>query len=362
MPRSSATSGLEDAAAVRRRDLDEVLQRGAADWASLRGASIFMSGGTGWFGRCLLEAVAAANAQLDAQIRVTVLTRNAAAFARQAPTLAAARFLHMHEGDVRDFAFPATTFSHVIHAATTSARETFLGETPLAKFDTLVRGSRRVLDFAAHCGARHVLFTSSGAAYGSPDSSLIGEALTSAPDTTATSSALGEGKRAAEFLFAAYAEQHDWQCSIARCFSFVGPHMPLDLHYAIGDFIRQALQQKRIVVHGDGLAVRSYLYTADLVVWLVRLLQRNGPCRVFNVGSDQGISIGELAQLVGEQLNPGGDVEIAGRQDYSVGNPVRRCYVPDIARARTECGVRVWTPLPEAIRRTAALARDAIDR
>lgn len=335
-------------------DLDAILARKPEVWENLRGASLFISGGTGWFGRWLLEAIAHANARLGTNIRVLALSRNPDAFVRQAPHLAADPAIRFHVGDVRDFAFPAQRFTHVIHAATTSAHETFNGESPLNKFDTLVSGTRRVLDFAAEAGVGHFLFTSSGAAYGpSPRGLPLREDDPVAPDTMDPNTALGQAKRAAEFLCAAYAQRHGWSLSVARCFAFVGPFMPLDIHYAIGNFIRCALRGEPIIINGDGSPARSYLYMGDLAAWLMTLLQRKGEAAVFNVGSDRIVTIAELAHLVRDRLNPGIEVRILGRPDASVGNPVRSLYVPDIGRARMELGLEAWTSLDDAIRFSA---------
>jgi nucleoside-diphosphate-sugar epimerase len=331
-------------------DLDSIMLRLGDKWEGLRNKSIFITGGTGFFGRWLLESLVQANRQLGLNLRVTVLTRNEILFLQGAPHLARDAAIRFHVGDVRDFAYPDGDFTHVIHAATTSAHETFNGATPLSKFDTLVTGTRRTLDFAAQRGVEQFLFTSSGAAYALPfGNRALCEDDAAAPDTTDTNSGLGQAKRAAEFLCSAYAQQQGWNLTIARCFSFVGPFMPLDIHYAIGNFIRQARRGEPIVVKGDGLPIRSYLYSADLVVWLLTLLQRTGAPKIYNVGSDERIGIGELAALVRDTLNPAGEVRVLGQADYSVGNPVRNCYVPDIARARNEFGLDVWTPLRESI-------------
>lgn len=339
-------------------DLDGIMTRAAPLWESLRDQSFFITGGTGLFGRWLLESLARANRQFDLNLKVTVLTRNAQAFAQKAPHLAQDPAIDFHHGDVRDFVFPERNYSYFIHGATTSADETFRGEDPLRKFDTLVSGTRHTLNFAARCQAKRFLFLSSGVAYGVPPSGIdfIPEDYSGAPDTTDVNSALGQAKRTAEFLCACYAQNHSLNYSVARCFSFVGPFLPLDIHYAIGNFIGQALFEDEITVKGDGSPVRSYLYMADLVVWLLTLLLKGRNGQIYNVGSDHAISIMELADLVRDVVAPQKKVCILGQSNYGVGNAIRNRYVPSIEKARRELGLDMWTALDESIRLSAAHA------
>lgn len=336
-------------------DRDILIERlPASVWQALRGRRLFLTGGTGWLGRNLLAAIAWANAEWGAGIQVTALTRSPARFAREAPELCAAGHLTLLAGDVRDFTFPRGRHELILHAAAPAAEETFAGAAPLAKFETLTLGTRRVLEFARHCEAERVLFTSSGVAGGgNPNATWREDDPTNLP-TSDTATALGQGKRAAEFLCACHAEQFGWHSTIARLFSFVGPHMPLDLHYAIGNFLRDALTGQPIVVHGDGSPVRSFMYTGDLAVWLLHLLARPGPTRLYNVGSDEAISIAALAERIRDRFAPAAELRILGQSTLSIGNPVRSSYVPDIRRAREELGLATWTPLDEALRRTAA--------
>jgi len=339
-------------------DMREMMSRTHGLWEALRGKSIFITGGTGFFGRWLLESFAHANKALNLNLEVVVLSRDIEAFRRKAPHLALDPAIQFHEGDVTTFAFPSGTFTHIIHAATTSADETFKGEDPLRKFDTLASGTRRTLEFAAGCGTQRFLFASSGVAYGVAPAHMVSipESFSGAPDTLDVDSALGHGKRSAEFLCACFAAKYGWDLSIARCFSFVGPFLPLDLHYAIGNFIQQAQQSQEIIVNGDGVPLRSYLYMADLVAWLLTLLLKGPSGQIFNVGSDQAISVRDLAHLVRDVLCPEKPVRILGQPAYSVGNAVRSHYVPDISRARETLGLDVWTPLEDAIRRTSMAA------
>ena len=328
-------------------------------WRRLGGESLFITGGSGYFGRWFLEGLHDANRRLRVGIRATVLTRNPEGFRVDAPHLLGNGAIDLVRGDVVDFEFPLRPYDRIIHLATTSARETFSGEDQLAKFNMLVRGTERVLQFAGQSGAKKVLFTSSGVAYGALPEGMhqVPEDYPGAPDTTLSSSALGQGKRSAEFLCAYYAEKHGFEFTVARCFSFVGPRLPLDIHYAIGNFMRDALHADAITVKGDGSPMRSFMYMGDLVVWLLSLLVEGESARIYNVGSDQAISIRDLAQLVRDELSPGKPVEVLGDRSHSVGNFGRNWYVPSIERARRELGLDVWTPLQEAIRMTAQHAQ-----
>lgn len=341
---------------VIQHDLGNILLRMGGLWEAFRNESIFMTGGTGWFGRWLLESLLRANDQFELNLKITVLTRNEHAFRKEAPHLAKSPVIDFHIGDVRDFVFPARHYTYLIHGAATSAHETFHGEDPLRKFDTVVNGTRHTLDFAAQCGIRRFLFLSSGNIYGVPAQGMttIPEDYPGAPSTTNLDSALAEAKRAAEFLSAYYAQKFGWEYVIARCFSFVGPFLPLDIHYAIGNFIGQAHRDECITVNSDGTQVRSYLYVADLVVWLLTLLVQGRNGTIYNVGSDSPISIRDLAYLVQSVVAPEKNVKVLCRITDSIGNENRKVYVPDISKARKELQMEVWTDLKTAIKLTAS--------
>jgi nucleoside-diphosphate-sugar epimerase len=331
------------------KDLDHILAHTNGLWDELRGKRLFITGGTGFFGCWLLESFLWANDKLGLKAEAVVLTRDPAAFMKKVPHLARHPAIQCHEGDVRNFRFPEGAFSHVIHAAT-EASARLNAENPLLMFDTIVEGTRRVLDFTVQSGARKFLLTSSGAVYGRQPSNMrhVPESYQGAPDTLNPSSAYGEGKRAAELLCALYAKQHNLEPKIARCFAFVGPYLRLDLHYAIGNFIRDALRGGAINIIGDGTPYRSYLYAADLAVWLWTILLRGYPGIAYNVGSGRDLTIGEVASIVAE---------------CTKANPVRICeqvteksnlerYVPDVTRAEMDLNLIVRVDLEEAIRRT----------
>ena len=331
-------------------DLDHVLAHTRELWEDLRGKRLFITGGTGFFGCWLLESFLWADGKLQLGAAATVLTRDPDAFARRAPHLAASPKIHLLAGDVRSFEFPRGGFTHVIHAAT--AASAALNEAaPEEMFDTIVGGTQRTLDFAVQAGATRFLFTSSGAVYGRqpPDLARIPEEYAGAPDPLDPTSAYGEGKRAAELLCALSHRRDGLAAVIARCFAFVGPWLPLDAHFAIGNFIRDALNGGPIRVSGDGTPYRSYLYAADLAVWLWTILFRGRPCRPYNVGSEDALTIADTARLVASAVDPRLPVEIARAPKDRTGTSN---YVPSIARAGDELGLTLRVSLRDAVVKT----------
>jgi dTDP-glucose 4,6-dehydratase len=333
-------------------DLNLILEKTRHLWAEMRGKRIFIAGGTGFFGCWLLESFVHANRALGLGAQATVLTRDPEAFVRKCPHLAFDPEIALLEGDIRDFPSPDGDFDYVIHAVTeTAAKRT--ADNSIALLTTMVRGTERLLEFAAGHGTRKLLLASSGAVYGKqpPGMTHIPEDFAGGPNPLDCASTYAEGKRAAEHICTVLGTKYGIECKIARCFAFVGPHLPLDAHFAIGNFIRDAMSGKAIEISGDGTAVRSYLYAADLAIWLWTILFQAPALEAFNVGSPQAIGILDLAHAVAEALGSHAGVSVA-QQAIPGTHPSR--YVPCTKRAEQSLGLRCEVSLQDAIRRTAA--------
>ncbi|HPB75772.1 MAG TPA: NAD(P)-dependent oxidoreductase, partial [Chromatiaceae bacterium] len=244
-------------------------------------------------------------------------------------------------------------FTHIIHAAADSTLGPRLA--PLERFWQIVAGTRNLLDLGVKVGAKRFLLVSSGGVYGPqpPEVLALDEAWAGSLDPRQSANAYSLGKRAAEHLCALYQDDYGIEVVIARCFAFVGRDLPLDAHFAIGNFIRDALCREAIMVAGDGSPLRTYLDQEDLAHWLLTLLHQGRAGEVYNVGSDEVVSIGELAHRVRDLLAPSKPVRILGQADAGQG---RSRYIPDIRKAQRELGLRVTIPLAEAIWRTGAAA------
>ncbi len=334
-------------------DLKYVLERTRNDWDQMRGGRIFVTGATGFFGVWLLETFAYANQELGLGAELLGLTRNPEAFLNRTPHLASHPSIRLIKGDVREFEFLPGAFSHVIHAGTTSGAPV----PPLEMLDTIIQGTRRTLDFAIASGARRFLFVSSGAVYGKqpPDMDRMPETYLGGPDTLNPVSAYDEGKRVAEMLCHLYFHEYGLETTVARSFALVGPHLPLNAHFAMGNFLRDAMKGDPIVVK-DGTPQRSYLYAADLAVWLWSILFRGKPSNPYNVGSDRAISIADLAATVARLA--GGTTQLPATLEGTC-SPVNSAacrpssrYVPDTSRIMSELALYEIIELDQAIIRT----------
>lgn len=339
--------------ALPRHDLEQVLNLAGPDLSMLRGARIFLTGGTGFFGRWLTESWASAQAQLQLHGELHILSRDPQTHLRHCPHLACQEGIHFHRGDQSSFEFPAGSFDAVIHGAVEhgSPTQTFLGN---------LEGLQHTLQFAQTARAPRMLLLSSGAVYGiqPPELDRIPESYRGAPDVLEAASAYGLAKRAGEFLAGEATRSGGPQCVIARGFAFLGPGLPLGRNYAIGNFIRDAMGTDPIQIEGDGTPFRSYLYASDLAVWLWGLLARGAAGRAYNVGSSEPLSILNLAERVRAVLCPERAITVAGRPDPM--RPAAR-YVPDTSRAQEELGLKQSVPLEEGIQRTAAWIREGAD-
>jgi len=279
-------------------------------------------------------------------------------------TTASRHLHHMYKGnnqfsvfnnvlwDIREKTELTSNFDVIIHAAT-PASANLNSNNPNEMFDVIVEGMKNVIDFASrNSNPPTILFTSSGAIYGDMDSSIdtIREDWRGAVDPNRPSSAYAEGKRVAEFLLSVATSQGICKGLIARMFAFSGVDLPMDRHFAVGNFVRDAVRARTIQVRSDGLSVRSYMDQRDMANWLFRILEVGQSNKIYHVGSERAISIRDLAYLISSRtaliLQQEVSVEIQGLTSTIDG--VSR-YVPSTLATRQALGVTETITLEESI-------------
>jgi nucleoside-diphosphate-sugar epimerase len=319
-------------------------------WEELRGKKVFITGGTGFFGCWLLESFAWANYKLDLNALAFVLSRNPVAFEKRAPHLYHNEAINFLKGDIKDFVFPNDSFSYLIHSSVYQ-QDADERVNNVSMVNEMLNGTIRILDFCAQAKVEKMLLVSTGAVYGKAPSHLksIPEDFTDSIDPTISKSVYHHVRRIMETLSVIYAEENDFEAKIARCFSFIGPYMPLNGRFAVSDFILNTLSKNNIIIKGDGKAVRSYLYMTDLVIWLWTVLLKGKSCRPYNVGSELPITIREVAEEFANGSVPPLPVSVLKESFHGVAQDY---YVPDTSRTRSELDLQQTIPLSTAIKKT----------
>ena len=331
-------------------DIESIFKIAGNDLCRLQGKRVLITGGTGFIGTWFLETISWLNKNCNQPCKVYMPTRNPEAFARKAPHLATNPEIVLLLGDITDFQYPDDECNFIIHAAAPGEPRALIHDA-FGVAETIVRGTRRVLELATQKNVDGFLFVSSGAVYGvqPPDLERIPEDYLGSPDVTNIRSAYGEAKRYAEMLCTLYHQRHGLPIHIARPFTFIGPYQDLNAGFAITDFIRDGLQGGPLTIQGDGTTVRSYCYAADMTAMLWKILIQSPVGRVYNVGSDEPISIFELATKVISFLDTPVDVMVMSKPNIKT-KPAR--YVPDINRGRSELGMNMFMDIDRAIQRT----------
>ncbi|RFZ84814.1 NAD-dependent epimerase/dehydratase family protein [Mucilaginibacter terrenus] len=335
-------------------DLQQILARTRNLWPLVAGKSILLTGGTGFFGKWITGAFIYINRELRLNAKLYILSRQPDKFLSTYPEFEddAITFI---KGDVTNFGFIFEKLDFIIHAAT-DANTAINNDNPALIFDTIVEGTRHILELAKDKKVKSVLLTSSGAVYGTQPVSVthISEDDFFAPDVLASNAAYGEGKRVAEMLCAMYYQRYGIECKIARCFAFAGPHLPLNGRYALGNFIFNAINNQKITIVGDGSPYRSYLYAADLVIWLFTVLLNGRPNQAYNIGSDEEINILDLAGKINNLAEKKLQVDV---KQVARNRDMPSRYVPSVEKAKNELGLKVYTDLDTTVKKTLEFYR-----
>ena len=332
-------------------DLNFIFNNCKNEFNLLSNKSLLITGGTGFFGKWFLDLIFYTNKNFNTNILTTLITRDENKFFLENPHYKNNKFLKIIQIDILDLKTITYKFDFLLHMAATSAEETFNGETDINKTKTLSNGAKNIMEIAVRNNISKVLFTSSGVVYGSSSKDMKNENDISHSLDLEKRNGLAKGKILAEDIISNMSIENNINFKIARCFSFVGPYLPLDMHYAIGNFINDAIFNEKILINGNGLPYRSYLYISDTLIWLIKLLVGNAE-GIFNVGSERRIQIIELATMVRDIIAPSKKI-IIQKKEFNEGNFKRDIYLPNTEKIRGLLKVKEWTSLEDAILKTA---------
>lgn len=309
------------------------------DLSLLNNKNIFITGGTGLFGKSILNTLI--HIKKFFNFKITLLTRDINNFLSNYPEYNL-DFINFIQGDIRYFKYDGTDFDYIIHTAAPASAK-LEEENPEEMHSIILEGTKKIIELTKKMDIKKLLFTSSGAVYGKQPEELcnFNEEYEGNPITY-----YGKAKKISEQLLL----ESNINVTIARCFAFVGPYLNLDIHFAIGNFVKNVINNEDIVIKGDGRPLRTYLYTADLVIWLLTMLLNANNKSIYNVGSSNEISIYNLAKKVSNCVKGyNKDIKILTEPNYDMPAPK---YIPNNTKIIKELNVKENFDLDNSIKRT----------
>lgn len=334
---------------VPQRDLGEILESSQSRFASLASSKILICGATGFVGTWLASALLEANAEMNLGLEIVIISRDQE-MAKKKLSPHPSDPLTIVRGDLASESNPLKDlgheFTHIVHLATPAVAST--GSLDAAKsYASTVQGAINMIEYATDMISPPVLLhSSSGGVYGKQPVSMarIDEGWIN-PNLENEISAYGRAKLEAEKIISQANRDEKVRAANPRLFAFLGPHLAMDAHFAVGNFMRDALAGGPIKIEGNPATTRSYLYPTDLVDWLLAILVEPHD-EVLHVGSRIPVKMSELAYHVSETFEglPIAylDVEIPPSN-----------YVPETKIMQSIYGVNQKVNYEEGIRRWA---------
>lgn len=319
----------------------------------LKNQSILVTGGTGFMGKWIAEAIVYLNTKYNYNISLYLLARNIEAFRIETPHLAKHKFIHLIEHDVRNINELPSDVTYVIHAAATPDSREHATQ-PLKTIDTIYKGTMAVLEACWRLqDLRKFIYVSSNNIYGHVTSSEKGIAENEMGylDSGSIGASYSESKRLGETICSAYKNQQRLPIVIVRPFTFVGPYQSLEKPWAVNSFMRDALLGGPIRILGNENTVRSYLYGSDMAFWLLKVLAIGKSGTTYNIGGKQAISLKELAKKIAHQFSEKIDIQVKSSKDY---NSEPSISIPDLSAIDKDCKVMQAISLDDAIGNTIA--------
>ncbi len=335
-------------------DLDDIVERSAAELRRLEGKTVLVAGGAGFLPSYLVDTLAHANERLlETPCRVISTDNMLTGLSSRLAHLADRDDVVLLQHDITEPLALDERVDYIVHAASV-ASPTWYRQYPLETIDVNVGGTRNLLDLARADEVDGFVYLSSSEIYGDPPADRVPttEDFWGHVSSTGPRACYDESKRLAETLCMTYHRLFGTPVKLVRPFNVYGPRLRLDDRRVIPDFISDALAGRPITIYSDGRATRSFCYIADFIAGLVKLLVADAGGEAFNLGNDTEVSIREAAETVDRVSGRGAGVnfQTSGDPDYLTDNPNRRS--PDLTKTRATID---WSPvvgLAEGLERT----------
>lgn len=301
-------------------------------------ARCLVTGGAGFIGSHLTERL------LDLGHEVTVLDDLSTGSRENLAAVANHPGFRLRVGSITDplLLTEVMAGSEVIYHLAAAVGVKLVADDPVRTIETNIYPTELLLRQAVQ-GRQRVFLASTSEVYGkNPKERWTEEDDLHFGATTRARWAYGCSKAIDEFLALAYHRKFELPVVIGRFFNVVGPRQVGHYGMVIPRFVDQALAGRPLEVYDDGGQTRCFGHVQEVVECVIRLTESSvAHGEVFNIGSDELVTIRGLAEQIIAKVNPGLAIRyIPYREAYGEGFEDVRQRVPDLTRLRTTLGMQ----------------------
>jgi len=333
-----------------RDDLARIYPHFAERLDQLFGKTILITGGCGFIGSWIAELVHFLNREQKAAITLYLLDKEIDQFIETLPHIQSDDSITVTQGDTRQIVEIPKSVNYLIHAAATPDRRLH-ASCPTDLMTSIACGTANVLRKAGNLSKLLMyLNVSSSSVYDAgKTSALITEQEKGNPPFTTSASAYSEASRFGEALCAAMRSETSMPIATVRPFTFCGAYQNIDAPWFLNSFIKDGVNNRPICLSGDGKSIRSLLYGADLAFWMLTILINIKSGETFNVGSDKGMQIKDIADIVAEKMPNSRGINL---NTALIKPEETTSLVPNITSAKEKFNLDIYTDARLAISRT----------
>lgn len=315
-------------------DLGLIHNRLQAAWP--KNKTFLITGGTGFFGRWLVESICYIEKKTNAHNKFIIISRQSRQDLVAKISVLAEPFFEVLQHDIQNHFKISENIDYVIHAASDVSK---IKNSKESDFGSIVVATENLIESVKNKQVAKFLYVSSGGVYAPSENAAFEDDLRLNKNDNISSYA--EAKRQSELLVMELTNS-----CIARCFSFVGPFV--DPKMAVMDMISKKIEKQSIIVNSPGV-IRSFMYPSDLVVSLFKLLLLKNNSKIYNVGSDQAVTLLDLAKKISHYESSS---EVLYKDNVQNTALAGNCYFANIDRIKAEYGNILTVDLDEALQKT----------
>ena len=281
-------------------DTKEIINSEYVNFDFFKNSTVLITGATGLIGKQVVNTLLYANEVKNTNISIVALVRNK----KKAQEIFEKKRTNKLKFVVQDITEPLKTnlkVDYIIHTANSTSSKSFV-ETPVETINSIVQGTKNILNFAKKKRVKSVVYLSSMEVFGNIDTERV-EPLKETDygyiDIAKVRNSYSEGKRLAEAMCISYFNEYKVPVKVARLAQTIGAGVDYNDGRIFAEFARCIVEKRDITLKTEGKTVRSYLYVTDCVTAILSMLEKGKNGEIYNVAnSDTTCSIKEMAEML----------------------------------------------------------------